>query len=56
MAKILENEFGRRNIRLNANDIINIVREYQCVTTGCLNYNEIRDKLNNIELYLPEDI
>jgi len=56
MAKIIENSFGRRNIRLNTDDIINIVREYQAISTGSISYNEIRDKLNKAELYLPEDI
>ncbi len=56
MAKIIENLKGRRNIRLNENDIIDIVREYQKTTVGSYTYQEIRDKLKNIELYIPEDI
>ena len=56
MAKIIENFSGRRNIRLNTDDIINIVREYQNITININNYNDIRCKLDNIELYLPEDI
>lgn len=56
MAKIIENSIGRRNIRLNTDDIINIVREYQAVSSGSYTYNEIRDKLNRAEFYLPEDL
>ena len=56
MAKIIENHLGRRNIRLNENDIIDVVREYQKVTVGSFTYQEIRDKLKNLELYIPEDL
>ncbi len=55
MAKIIENKRGRRQIRLNTDDIINIVREYQIITLGACCYEHIREKLNNIDLYLPED-
>ena len=56
MAKIIENHNGRRSIRLNSNDIIDIVREYQLITVGSYSYQEIRDKIKNTELYLPEDV
>ncbi len=56
MAYIIENQKGRRMIRLNTNDIIDIVREYQNITCNSCTYNEIREKLNKKELYIPEDI
>lgn len=56
MAVIIENTFGRRNIRLNTNDIIDIVREYQNISKGSISYEEIRTKLNKVEFYLPEEI
>lgn len=56
MAKIIENSKGRRSIRLNTEDIINIVREYQNITKGTHSYNNIRERLDEVELYLPEDI
>ncbi len=56
MAQIIENFKGRRTIRLNTDDIINIVREYQNISLGAGNYNEIRERLNKFELYLPEDL
>lgn len=56
MAKIIENKTGRRSIRLNKEDIIDIVREYQNNTLGSSSYDEIRKKLSNIEIIIPEDI
>lgn len=56
MAQILENSKGRRSIRLNKEDIINIVREYQNKTVGSYTYNEIREKLDTLEIIIPEDI
>lgn len=55
MAKIIENKKGRRQIRLNTDDVINIVREYQNIIRGTCCYEHIREKLDNFELYLPED-
>ena len=56
MAKIIENKTGRRTIRLNTDDILTVVREYQNYTKQCSNYNEIRNKLKTIDMYLPEDM
>ncbi len=56
MAKIIENNNGRRTIRLNTDDIINIVREYQNYARNSISYNEIRNRLDRVEMYLPEDM
>lgn len=56
MAKIIENEFGRRQIELSVNDVINIVREYQNNVINTKTYDNIRTQLKKIKLYLPEDI
>ena len=56
MAKIIENSKGRRLIRLNTDDVINIVREYQTLTINSYDYEETRKKLEKSEFYLPEDI
>ena len=56
MAKIIANKKGRRTIKLNTDEIISIVREYQNNTNKCSSYEEIRNKLNKIEIYLPEDM
>ena len=55
MAFIVENKNGRRIIRLNTDDIINIVREYQNMTCNLYSYSEIREKLDKLELFIPED-
>ncbi len=56
MAQILENKRGRRTIKINTDEIISIVREYQNNTHKCKSYEDIRNKLNKIEIYLPEDM
>lgn len=56
MARIIENNLGRRAIRLNTNDIISIVREYQNISSNNLSYEQIREKLGELELYLFEDL
>ena len=56
MAEIIENSNGRRNIRLNKEDIINIVREYQNITVGSFTYEEVRTRLNDLTIIIPEDI
>ena len=56
MAKIIENNLGRRTILLNTNDIVNIVREYQNVCVGKFSCQEVRNILDKLEFYLPEDM
>ncbi len=56
MAKILENSKGRRMIRLTTDDVISIVREYQNIVSGYYNYKDLRKKLDEVELYLPEEV
>ena len=56
MARILNNEVGRRNIVLSTDDVIMIVREYQKITNGDINYEQVRSRLNQNKIYLPEDI
>lgn len=56
MARIIENENGRRSIIVTTDDVINIVREYQNIAYNKVNYDEIRNALNKRVLYLPEDI
>ncbi len=56
MAQIIENKRGRRLIRLNTNDIITLIQEYQNTVRGKQNYREIRAELDKREIYLPEDI
>ena len=56
MAKIIENNLGRRIIRLNTSDIINVVREYQNISINIDNYEQTRKILDNFEMFLPEDL
>ena len=56
MAKIIENKNGRRTIRLTTNDIISIVREYQNITINSICYEDILNKLQKIDIFIPEDI
>lgn len=56
MAKILNEEFKRRIIKLSTDDIINIVREYQNSTQGKTSYEQIRSSLDRINLFIPEDL
>lgn len=55
MAKIIENK--RRMIRLSVDDVLNIVREYQRLTTNkaCC-YEHTREILGKNPLFLPEEI
>lgn len=56
MVKIFDNEKGRRLVRLNTDDVISIVREYQNTVCGINKYSIIREELNKKEFYLPEDM
>lgn len=56
MARILENEKGRRTIVLTTDDVLALVKEYQAITNGLHSYDEIRTALNNNKLFLPEEI
>ncbi len=55
MAKIIESQ--RRMVRLSVDDVLNIVREYQRLTTNksCC-YEHTREILTQNPLYIPEDI
>ncbi len=57
MARIIENEEGKRRlIKMNSDDVINIVREYQKHVKYRNNYDEIRNQLQDCVIYVPEDV
>ncbi|MFH0702035.1 MAG: hypothetical protein V2B14_00650 [bacterium] len=58
MARIIDNENGRRMIKLSTNDIFMIVSMYQQKCSDCkdFTYDEVRKILNLERFYLPEDI
>ena len=57
MARIFETEGScRRIIKLTTNDVMSVVREYQQNIHGKSDYTKIRDTLENIAIFIPEDI
>lgn len=54
MARIIENE--RRIVKLSADDVICIVKEYQRLSSMSCCYEHLRELLENGCFYLPEDI
>ena len=54
MAKIIEGE--RRIIKINVDEILNIVREYQRLTYKSCCYEHTRELLSKANIYIPEDI
>ncbi len=56
MATIIENLHGRRLIRISTDDVISIVKEYQQKACESSSYDETRKKLDEAEIYLPEDL
>lgn len=56
MAKIIENQAGRRMVKMSVDDIISVVREYQRVVKLPENYEYIREVLSREPIYIPEDL
>ena len=57
MARIIDNQIGRRMIRLSIDDVLMIVSMYQ-QKCNCKNYtyDEVRKALSASQFYLPEDV
>lgn len=57
MARIIETSNGKRRIiKMTSNDIISIVKEYQRLVPRGVEYDEVRNCLENAVIYIPEDI
>ena len=57
MARIFESVPGsRRVIKLSTDDIISVVKEYQKIIYKKTDYAQTRDLLEDIVVYLPEDV
>ena len=56
MAKIIENDYGRRMIQMSVDDIISVVREYQRIVQHPKTYEGIRDLLGESCIFIPEDV
>ncbi len=54
MARIIEGQ--RRLIKMSANDVMAVVRQYQFIVKNSINYQHTRELLENADFYLPEDI
>ena len=56
MAKIIENAFGRRMIRVSPDDVVRIIQEYQNMGYSRLSYDEMKLRMKEFAFYLPEEI
>lgn len=57
MAKIIENHFGRRMIRLSSDDVLMIVQQYQQICHNkALDFMKAKNILEDNLLYLPEEV
>lgn len=57
MARIIENETSKRRIiRMSADDVLNVVREYQKHVKYRKSYEEIRNQLEDCVIFIPEDV
>ena len=57
MARIIENNSGiRRIIKLSTSDILSVVREYQQITHKYSHIAEVKNILDDIVIYIPEDV
>lgn len=56
MAKIIENEVGRRMVKMSVDDIISVVREYQRIVKNPRTYEGMRMILSQACMYLPEEL
>lgn len=55
MAQIIENMHGRRIIRLTTDDVISLVKAYQEISLNSQSYEELRNKISQSDIYIPED-
>ena len=57
MARIIEStNGGRRIIKMSAEDIISVVKDYQRIVPRFSTDNEARNYLTDTVVYIPEDI
>lgn len=59
MAKIIDNETGRRMIRLNAEDVMAVIQSYQDRFRhheGSIGFDDLKQTCQALPLYLPEDL
>ena len=58
MARIIESstEFSRRIIKLSAEDIISVVKDYQRIVPRNIGYEDVFSYLTDAVVFLPEDV
>ena len=57
MARIIESTNGRRRIiKMSADDIISVIKDYQRIVPRLSTENEARNYLTDTVIYIPEDI
>ena len=57
MARIIESGIGnRRMIKMSADDILSIVRDYQRIVPRFSNEQEARNYLTDTIIFIPEDV
>lgn len=57
MARIIESSSSsRRMIKMSADDILSIVREYQRIVPRFSDVSSARDYLSDVVIFIPEDV
>ena len=57
MARIIETQNnGRRIIKMSTDDIISIVKDYQRIVPRNSSFEDVRNYLSDVVIYLPEEI
>ena len=57
MARIIESETGlRRLIKMSTEDIISVVQDYQRIVPRSLTMKEAKNYLDDVVIYIPEDV
>ena len=57
MARIIESTFNsRRIIKMSADDIISIVKDYQRIVPRFSTENEARNYLSDTVIFIPEEV
>lgn len=57
MARIIENlEGSRRLIKMSADDIISVVRDYQRIVPRECSAEEVRNYLSDTVIFIPEEV
>ncbi len=56
MARIIETKSKRRIIKMSADDIISIVKDYQRIVPRFSTESDARNYLQNDIIFIPEDV